>query len=85
MFTSSDSKVQNSAKTRPKKEKTSTAGVHEMRPFRRHSFIIIDIIVVFVVVIVVVGHLMSFQPQKQRFLSFENNTGPIDGRTLRRF
>ena len=34
--------------------KTSTAGVHQMRPFCRHSFIIIIIVVV---VIVVVGHL----------------------------
>ena len=48
-------------------------GVHQMRPFCRHSFIIIIIIVV--VVIVVVGHSKSFQPQKPRFSSFENNTG----------
>jgi len=46
----------------PNKKKTSTAGVHQMRPFCRHSFIII-IIIVFVV-IVVVGHFKSFQPQK---------------------
>ena len=58
---------------------TSTAGVHQMRPFCRHSFIIIIIIIV--VVIVVVGHLKSFQPQKPRFSSFENNTGQTDGRT----
>ena len=56
-----------------------TAGVHQMRLLRRHSFIIVIIIVV--VVIDVVGHLKSFQPQKQRFSSFENNTGQTDGRT----
>ena len=53
-----------------------------MRPFCRHSFIII-IIIVFVV-IVVVGHFKSLKPQKQRFSSFENNTGQTDGRTDRR-
>ena len=57
------------------KKKKSTAEVHQMRPLCRHSFIIIFIIVV------VVGHLKSFQPQKRRFSSFENNTGPIDRRT----
>ena len=56
--------------------KTSTAGVHQMRPFCRHSFIIIIIIIV-----VVIGHSKSFQPQKPRFLSFENNTGQTDRRT----
>ena len=45
-----------------------------MQPICQYSFIIIIIIVV--VVIVVVGHLKSFQPQKQRFSS--------DGRTDRR-
>ena len=44
-----------------------------MRPFCWHSFIIIIIIV-----IVVVGHLKSFQPQKQRFLLFENGMGLTD-------
>ena len=53
---------------------TSTAGIHQMRPFCRHSFII-------VVVIVVVDHLKSFQPQKQQFSLFENNTGQTDGYT----
>ena len=48
-----------------------------MRPFCRHSFII-NIIIIIVVVIVVVGHLKSFQPQKQRFTLFENNTGRTD-------
>ena len=45
--------------------KTSTAGVHQMRPFCRHSFIII--IIIAVVVIVVVNHLKSFQPQNRDF------------------
>jgi len=54
--------------------KQVTAGVHRMRPFCRHSFIII-------VIVVVVSHSKSFQPRKPRFLSFENNTGPSDGRT----
>ena len=65
--------------------KTSTAGVHQMRPFYRHSFIIIIIIVVVVVVVVIDGHFKSLPPQKLRFSSFENNTGqtygPTDGRT----
>ena len=52
-------------------------GVHQMRPFCRHLFIIIIIIVV----VVIVGNLKYFQPQKPRFPSFENNTGPSDGRT----
>ena len=52
-----------------------------MQPICQYSFIIIIIIVVVVVVIVVVGHSKSFQPQKPRFSSFENNTGPSDGRT----
>ena len=38
---------------------TSTAGVHQMRPLCRYSFIIIVIIV-----IDVDGHLKSFQPPK---------------------
>ena len=33
-----------------------------------------------VVVIVVIGHLKSLKPQKSRFSSFKNNTGPTDGR-----
>ena len=61
---------------------TSTAGVHQMRPLCRYSFIIIIIIV-----IDVDGHLKSFQPPKPRFLSFENNTdgqtdGWVDGHNL---
>ena len=52
-----------------------TAGVQQMRLLRRHSFIII------VVVNVVAGHVKSFQPQKQPFSLFENNTGQTDGRT----
>ena len=63
--------------TRREKEKTSTAGVHQMRFFCRHSFIFIIIIII----IVVVGHLKSFQPQKLAFSSFENNTGQTYGRT----
>ena len=66
-----------SAKKKRDRRKTSTAGVHQMPPFCRHLFIIIIIIVV----VVIVGYLKSFQPQKQRFSSFENNTGPSDGRT----
>ena len=58
-----------------KRTETSTAGVHQMRLPRRHSFLFI------VVVIVVVGHWKSFQPQKQRFSSFKHNTGQTDGRT----
>ena len=58
---------------------TSTAGVHQMRPFCRHSFIII--IIIDVVVVIVVSHLKSFQPQNSRFPSFKNNTGRTDGRT----
>ena len=53
---------------------TSTAGAHQMRPFCRHLFII----VVIIVVVVIIGHLKSFQPQKPRFSSFENNMGPTD-------
>ena len=52
-----------------------------MRLLRRYSFII-DVIII-VVVIVLVGHLKSFQPQKPRFSSFENNTGQTDRRTDR--
>ena len=59
--------------------RTSTAGVHQRRPFCRHSFIIIIIIIV--VVVVIVGHLKSLQPQKPRFSSFVSNTGPMDGPT----
>ena len=57
-----------------------------MRPFCRHSFIIIiiiavviTVIIIIVVVITVVGHLKSFLPQKQQFSLFENNTGQTDG------
>ena len=67
-----------------KQEVTSTAGVHQMRLLRRHSFIIIIIVVVVVVVVVVidvVGHSKSFLPQKERFSSFENNMEQTDGRT----
>ena len=56
-------------------ELTSTAGVHQMRLLRRHSFIII------IIIIVVVGHLKSFQPQKPPFSLFENNSGQTDRRT----
>ena len=56
------------------------AGVHQMRLLRRHSLIIV------INVVVIVGHLKSFQPQKQRFSSFKNNTeqtdGPTDGHDL---
>ena len=58
-----------------KRIRTSTAGVHQLRPFCRHSFIII------IIVVVVVTHLKSFQPQKQRYSAFENNTGQTDRRT----
>ena len=52
--------------------KTSAAGVHQMRLLPRHSLIIV----------VVVGQSdRSLQPQKSRFSSFENNTGPSDRRT----
>ena len=64
-------------KTRKRWGRTSNAGVHQMRPFCRHSFIMN-------IIIVVVGHLKSFQPQKQRFSSFENKTGQTDQRTDRR-
>ena len=64
------------------RDKTGTMGVQQMQLIRRHSFIIIIIIVVVVVVVVVVvGHSKSFQTQKPRFSSFENNT---DRRTDRR-
>ena len=60
------------------KKSISTAGVHQMRPFCRHPLIII------IIIVVVLGHLKSFHPQKQRFSSFENNTGQTDGPTDRR-
>ena len=52
--------------------KTSTAGVHQMQPFCRHSFITIIIIVV---IAVVFCHLKFLQPQ---FLSFLDNGGPTN-------
>ena len=46
------------------------------------SRVVIIIIVVVVVIVVVVGHLKSFQPQKQRFSPFENNTRRTEGHDL---
>ena len=45
-----------------------------MRLGRRHTLIIID-------VIVVIGNLESRHSQKPRFSLQKNNTGPTDGRT----
>ena len=42
------------------------------------TFLFALTIIIIIVLIVVVGHLYSFQPQKQRFLSFENNMGRTD-------
>ena len=42
------------------------------------TFLSALIIIVFVVVVGIVGHLYSFQPQKPRFSSFENNMGRTD-------
>ena len=47
----------------------------------RKTSLLSSVVVVVVVVIVVVGHLKSLQPQKARFSSFDNNTGPTAGRT----
>ena len=59
---------------------TSTAGVHQMRLLRRHSFIIIMIIVVVDVFIDVVGDLKSLHPQTPRFCGSKISR---DGRTDR--
>ena len=52
---------------------TKTAAVYQMRLFRRHSLIII-VVMLWVIV-------KSLHPHKPRFSSFENNMGRTDGRT----